>query len=234
MDPFTPKAGYGQNISNSVLGIPRVIRLDEHRVLKKARNVLEPDIMKFITANTTIPVPKTYETKFDEEQKTFYIIMDYMHGKPLDKAWVNLTQDQRASTCRQIAGYLKELRQLTGKQIEGVNGTPVRTPSNNPGHHHAIHFAHGDLSPRNILVDEGGHITAVLDWEWAGWFPEYWDVVRMLTDIPSKKQMPEYAKHLHSVPLYQYEREYFAMVHVLRLEPPDPRWKTIHPATSSN
>ena len=118
-------AGYGQDISDSARGIPHAIRLDEHRVLKKARNVLDPEIMKFITANTTIPVPKTYEIKFDKEQDTFYIVMDYMHGEPLDRVWSNLNQDQRASTCRQIAGYLDELRQLTGTQIEGVNGAPV-------------------------------------------------------------------------------------------------------------
>lgn len=33
---------------------------------------------------------------------------------------------------------------------------------------HEIVFTHSDLSPRNILV-ENGHVTAILDWEFAGW-----------------------------------------------------------------
>lgn len=39
---------------------------------------------------------------------------------------------------------------------------------------HRIVFAHGDLKPHNILVDEG-RITGFLDWESAGWYPDYWD-----------------------------------------------------------
>lgn len=41
---------------------------------------------------------------------------------------------------------------------------------------HPIVFAHGDLAPRNILV-MNGHITAIVDWETAGWFPAYWEFV---------------------------------------------------------
>lgn len=46
-------------------------------------------------------------------------------------------------------------------------------------------MTHGDLHPRNIMVfweddDKGSagaargiRVTAVLDWEFAGWYPEY-------------------------------------------------------------
>ncbi|KAK4138974.1 hypothetical protein BT67DRAFT_438274 [Trichocladium antarcticum] len=30
-------------------------------------------------------------------------------------------------------------------------------------------FTHGDIAPRNIMVDESGRILALLDWEHAGW-----------------------------------------------------------------
>jgi aminoglycoside phosphotransferase (APT) family kinase protein len=33
---------------------------------------------------------------------------------------------------------------------------------------------HGDLAPQNIIVQEG-KIVAIIDWETAGWFPEYWE-----------------------------------------------------------
>ncbi|KAJ6442949.1 chitinase 18-4 [Purpureocillium lavendulum] len=39
------------------------------------------------------------------------------------------------------------------------------------------HFAHADLCPRNIIV-RGGRIAANLDWAFAGWYPEYWDLTK--------------------------------------------------------
>ncbi|KAJ7163751.1 kinase-like domain-containing protein [Mycena filopes] len=38
-------------------------------------------------------------------------------------------------------------------------------------------FAHCDLAPRNILV-KGTKIVAIVDWEMAGWYPEYWEYTR--------------------------------------------------------
>ncbi|GJE96625.1 kinase-like protein [Phanerochaete sordida] len=37
-----------------------------------------------------------------------------------------------------------------------------------------LHFTHNDLTSKNVLLDpETGHITAVLDWEMAGFFPSW-------------------------------------------------------------
>jgi hypothetical protein len=35
-------------------------------------------------------------------------------------------------------------------------------------------LTHCDLVPRNILVD-GDRITGIIDWEFSGWYPEYWE-----------------------------------------------------------
>ncbi|KZF20617.1 kinase-like protein [Xylona heveae TC161] len=37
-----------------------------------------------------------------------------------------------------------------------------------------IKFTHGDLSFRNIIYNDG-KITGIVDWESAGWFPDYWE-----------------------------------------------------------
>ncbi|KAL8728435.1 MAG: hypothetical protein Q9166_005397 [cf. Caloplaca sp. 2 TL-2023] len=37
-----------------------------------------------------------------------------------------------------------------------------------------IHFTHGDLNPRNIMVS-GDQVTGIIDWETAGWYPSYWE-----------------------------------------------------------
>jgi hypothetical protein len=38
-----------------------------------------------------------------------------------------------------------------------------------------ITFTHGDFKAHNILVDDNGHLSGFLDWESAGWYPEYWE-----------------------------------------------------------
>lgn len=42
---------------------------------------------------------------------------------------------------------------------------------------HRIVLSHCDLAPRNIMVQDG-KIVALLDWEDAGWYPEYWEYVK--------------------------------------------------------
>ena len=48
-----------------------------------------------------------------------------------------------------------------------------RIPRNAP-----IQFTHGDLLPKNIVV-EGSTITGVVDWATGGFYPAYWEYCRM-------------------------------------------------------
>lgn len=41
-------------------------------------------------------------------------------------------------------------------------------------------FTHGDLCPRNIIVNDDCHIVGLLDWESSGGFPDYWDLAQMM------------------------------------------------------
>ncbi|KAI1144064.1 kinase-like domain-containing protein [Hypoxylon sp. FL0543] len=53
---------------------------------------------------------------------------------------------------------------------------------------HRIVFTHADLNPRNILVDQtvqsdgsiGWSVTGIVDWETAGYYPEYWDYTKAM------------------------------------------------------
>lgn len=68
---------------------------------------------------------------------------------------------------------------------------------------HDIVFTHGDLWDHNIMVNQG-HITGIVDWEWAGWLPEYWEYTSILqwTGI----RVP-WALRLASLPGYKYSEE---------------------------
>ncbi|KAH9885940.1 protein kinase-like domain-containing protein [Xylariomycetidae sp. FL2044] len=35
-------------------------------------------------------------------------------------------------------------------------------------------FTHGDLNPSNIIV-RGDRVVAIIDWEFSGWYPHYWE-----------------------------------------------------------
>lgn len=66
---------------------------------------------------------------------------------------------------------------------------------------HSIVFAHADISWENILVDPAtGVVTAIVDWEMAGFWPEWWEYRKALFGSRSqlwwigvlKQIMPEY------------------------------------------
>lgn len=51
-------------------------------------------------------------------------------------------------------------------------------------HSSASVFTHGDLTPRNIIVDSTHEIIGIVDWENAGWYPDYWEYANIMK--PSK------------------------------------------------
>ncbi|KAI2615881.1 kinase-like protein [Hypoxylon sp. NC1633] len=44
---------------------------------------------------------------------------------------------------------------------------------------HEIVFTHNDFAPRNILV-QGSKVVAILDWELAGYYPDYWEYCKAM------------------------------------------------------
>lgn len=44
---------------------------------------------------------------------------------------------------------------------------------------HPIVFSHGDLKHHNIMV-YNGHVSGFIDWESAGWYPDYWEFTTAL------------------------------------------------------
>lgn len=47
------------------------------------------------------------------------------------------------------------------------------------------YFTHADLNPRNIMVEQaaggqGWRVSGIVDWETAGYYPEYWEYIKAL------------------------------------------------------
>ncbi|KAK3319030.1 kinase-like domain-containing protein [Apodospora peruviana] len=55
----------------------------------------------------------------------------------------------------------------------------VHSKQEQEGGHYRVKFTHADIAPRNIRVGKDGKITGIIDWEFAGWYPEYWEYVKM-------------------------------------------------------
>ena len=49
-------------------------------------------------------------------------------------------------------------------------------------------FAHADIAPHNILVDNDGQITGIIDWELAGWYTECWEYANITKPIEEKNR----------------------------------------------
>lgn len=56
-----------------------------------------------------------------------------------------------------------------------------------------IVFTHGDLTPRNIIV-KGDRVQALLDWEYAGWYPAYWEYVKFFDRPTDCKDWKEHGE----------------------------------------
>lgn len=84
---------------------------------------------------------------------------------------------------------------------------------------HRIVFTHGDLHPRNIMVSWEGNqrsvaaaenlrVTAILDWEFAGWYPEYWEFVKALNTIRTRGPLRDWIDFLPTDAIGSYMIEY--------------------------
>ncbi|CAK7226975.1 hypothetical protein SBRCBS47491_006412 [Sporothrix bragantina] len=66
---------------------------------------------------------------------------------------------------------------------------------------HPVVFTHGDLQRKNVLVEQlpmtspdgerQFRVSAVLDWEDAGWYPNYWEYAALFVDFDWHDDWPE-------------------------------------------
>ncbi|KID95611.1 phosphotransferase enzyme family protein, partial [Metarhizium majus ARSEF 297] len=79
---------------------------------------------------------------------------------------------------------------------------------------HDLVATHADLHPRNIMVEwdteEGGslHITAIINWELAGWYPEYWEFVKALHTVDTKGALADWYEYLPTAAIGSWPTEF--------------------------
>lgn len=81
---------------------------------------------------------------------------------------------------------------------------------------HEIVFTHADLSLRNIIVRDG-QIQGLVDWKFAGWYPEYWEYVKFFECCSSCKDWRNFAPTIFDT---AYETELVTQQAIIRWQQP--------------
>lgn len=166
--------------------IKRSLRTSEYRTghrglhvprLAKETLMNEAETLRYIRRHTNIPVPTIY-CDF-EDDGAYYLISEYVRGVSMS----NLIEDQKAVVREELQGHLATLRTLVSNRMGGPSGIVIppyrvlrRTKVNfwrlRPSDHDEFVFCHNDLSQQNIIVDPDTlKIKAIVDWEYAGFYP---------------------------------------------------------------
>ncbi|KXT00473.1 hypothetical protein AC578_1914 [Pseudocercospora eumusae] len=140
------------------------------------------------------------EQKKDVARQLRHIVADMRRAQARDRPRIGAFSGP-VRDCRQFSDYVGgpfdcEAEFNTAFVLDFLAGTPslIRSAvADALSTDSRIVFTHGDLTPRNIIVKEG-RVQALLDWEYAGWYPEYWEYVKFFERPTDCKDWKEYAE----------------------------------------
>ncbi|KAK7681484.1 hypothetical protein QCA50_015576 [Cerrena zonata] len=87
----------------------------------------EADTLRYIRANTTIPVPRVYASA--EGYGRRFLLMEEIKGDCLENVWITLNDTQKDSIVQSLQSYISQLRSLSpphGRKVCALNGEAVR------------------------------------------------------------------------------------------------------------
>ncbi|KAL1721845.1 kinase-like domain-containing protein [Schizophyllum commune] len=140
----------------------------------------EAAAIAFVRANTDVPVPNVV-CSFDDGGRT-YIIEDVVPGVQMS----DLPEEAKPKVIEEIEARMRTIHSIKGTRMggfcDGVPCLPYRVAQALPKGSEKIVFrqdvryelvlCHNDLSQHNVIVDpETLKINAILDWEFAGFYP---------------------------------------------------------------
>jgi hypothetical protein len=193
--------------------------------LAKERLINEAAALEYIRQNTDIPyVPheldegKETETTDGtarvprvwghfESNQAYYLMTESIRGVELSNLW----EDQKAPVFEELATHLAKLKTLRSNKLGGPTGLvvpPYRVMQQTETDHWRLRdadhdeyvFCHNDLCQNNIMVDPRTlKITGILDWEYAGFYPERFErafYTRLGPSVPVNGEVDDAAELL--------------------------------------
>lgn len=67
-------------------------------------------------------------------------------------------------------------------------------------------FTHADLHPSNILIDRG-RLSGIVDWECAGFFPEYWEFTKLMYGVMRDAELQKIIRDAFTEGAYEEDLE---------------------------
>ena len=160
----------------SLHGTIHVPRLGRERMLNDAAS------LEYIRKHTDIPVPTVHACFEDDD--AVYLVMEYVQGENM----ASLNEEQKGVVVKELERHLDTLRTLVSDRIGGPSGLvvpPYRVMQASFGRddwklktseRSEFVFCHNDLSQHNVIVDpQTLSITAIVDWEYAGFYPAFFE-----------------------------------------------------------
>ncbi|KAF5710710.1 kinase-like domain-containing protein [Fusarium mundagurra] len=141
----------------------------------------EAESLRYIRQHTNVPVPTVY-CDFEDDD-AYYLVTEYVEGVSMS----SLKEDQKAVVREELQHHLATLQTLKSNQLGGPSGIVIppyrvlrRTETDQwhlkPSNNDEYVFCHNDLSQQNVIVDSDTlKINAIIDWEYAGFYPAYFE-----------------------------------------------------------
>jgi len=141
-------------------------------------------ILQYLSKTTNIPLPR-FQCIF-EDDGAFYHCTEYVPGVSMKK----LSEDEKRVVMEELQQHVETLRSLRsdtpGVPGESLMCPPQRITSNQwkadscwqprEDKKGSYVFCHNDLGQHNVIVDpETLKITAIIDWEFGGFWPEWFE-----------------------------------------------------------
>jgi aminoglycoside phosphotransferase len=170
------------------------------------RHAGEFNALKLVRSQTSIPVPNPIDLLLSRTES--FLVTSRIDGEPAGIAVDECTDEEMHRMAQDLRSWIAELHAIkmdtdSKYAIANATGGPcldyrISADPVGPFHNekefseslqlgilpglmhrtgHKIVFTHADLNMRNILVKDG-RISGIVDWENAGWFPEYWEYTK--------------------------------------------------------
>ncbi len=150
--------------------------------LRKESLKNEADTLRFISRHTGIPVPLLF-CDFEDDD-AYYLITQYIEGVSM----ADLPDHQKDVVVAELEGHLAQLKTLKSTRMGGPTGIvipPYRVLCETErddwsrllsSQHPEYVFCHNDCSQHNVIVNPDTlKIAAIVDWEYAGFYPAHFE-----------------------------------------------------------
>ncbi|KAK3337752.1 kinase-like domain-containing protein [Cercophora scortea] len=168
----------------------------------------EAACLEFVRDDASIPVPDVLEAYNDDG--SFVLVTRRLMGVSMNK----LPPDDQAIVAKEVETHLRALHALRSNRTGGPSGIvcpPNRATQYFPrdatwsakstaDNSDSFVFCHCDLSQSNIIVDPKTlRIEGIIDWEYAGFWPEFFESPYFRDSRPSGAQFRDEAQNVHLV-----------------------------------